>query len=514
MRKNNAFKNMISALIVHFLSMGLGFISQAIFVRTLGTEYLGINGLFNNIFSMLSVVELGIGSAIIYNLYKPVAKNDNEQIKSLMQFYKKCYRAIAIIIFLLSILLIPFLTVIVGKTTISNKTIIIIYLLFMIDIVCSYLLTYKRSILYANQKNYIIDIVHIFYLFFLNSIQILILLNSKNYLFYLSFKILMRLLENLILTFIANKKYPYLMDKQIYKIEKSLVNNIIKKVKGLFIHKIGVFLVAGTDNLIISTFLGVNYVGLYSNYFMIINSLNTLIGQIFASLKSSVGNLIVTSSKDKVYDIYKKMQFLNFWLAMISSVGIFVVMESFIKVWVGEQYILSKYVLLVLTINNYVYITKLCISSFKEAAGIFYEDRIVPIIESVVNISLSIVFLKLFGLAGVFMGTIMTYLITHVYTYPKIVYKKIFDKKYGQYFKDIYIYIFTTIIACFITYIISINIVFNNDLIQILFNVLLTLIIPNILVVLIFHNKEEFNYYLDMLRNIIRKFKKINRKKK
>lgn len=507
MRTTNAFKNMISTLSSHFTSMLLGFISQAIFVRILGTEYLGVNGLFSNIISMLGVVELGIGSAIIYNLYKPIAQEDKEKIKTLMKFYQKCYRIIAFIIFLIGMLIIPFLNIIVGETSIAQNEIILIYMLFIIDIVCSYLLTYKRSILYANQKNYIIDIVHIFYLIILNSIQITILLNTKNYILYLSFKIVMRLLENIVITIIANQKYNYLTEKDYNKLDKSIINDIIKKVKGLFIHKIGAFLVAGTDNIIISTFLGVSYVGLYSNYYMIINALTTIINQIFSAFKASIGNLLVTSDNEKTYSVYKKLQFLNFWLAMISSIGIFIVMESFIKIWVGEQYILPRLVLVVLTINNYVYITKLCASNFKEAAGIFYEDRFVPIIESIVNIVASIVFLKIFGLAGVFMGTICSNMITHLYTYPKFVYKKIFGKRQVQYYKDGGKYLIITILLGSITYFISTFTICNNGILQVIVNIALVLIIPNILVILIFHNTEEFKYYYDLLLNVLKKRK-------
>ena len=505
MRTTNAFKNMIGTLASHFTSMLLSFIVQAIFVRTLGTEYLGINGLFGNIISMLGVVELGIGSAIIYNLYKPIAENDKEKIKTLMNFYKKCYRIIALIVSCIGLLIIPFLNLIVGETTIVQNEIILIYILFIIDIVCSYLLTYKRSILYANQKHYIIDIIHILYLMVLNFVQITILLKTKNYILYLSFKIIMRLIENIIITIVANKKYAYLKEKDYKKLDKETLNEIIKKVKGLFIHKIGVFFVAGTDNIIISTFLGVSYVGLYSNYYIIINALSTIINQIFSSFKASIGNLIVTSNEEKTYDVYKRLQFLNFWFAMMSSIGIFVVMESFIKVWVGEQYILPRLVLIVLSINNYTYITKLCVSNFKEAAGIFYEDRYIPILESIVNIVTSIIFLKMFGLAGVFIGTICTNLITHLYTYPRIVYAKLFKRNWVQYYKETVKYALIAICLAIITYFISNLIIVNNNILQIIVNVILVLIIPNLAVIIIFHNKEEFKYYYKLVMNILKR---------
>ena len=186
MRSESSIKNAITAIGSNIISILIGIISQAVFIKVLGTEYLGVNGLFTNIISMLGIVELGIGSAIIYHLYEPVAKNDKEKIKSLMRFYKISYRIIALIVFCIGICIIPFLKSIVGETTIETN-INFIYFLFVIDIVASYLLTYKRSILYANQQSYIINIVHILYLILLNVIQIIVLLLTNNYIIYLIF---------------------------------------------------------------------------------------------------------------------------------------------------------------------------------------------------------------------------------------------------------------------------------------------------------------------------------------
>lgn len=513
MRTKNAFMNMISSLISHFVSMFIGFFVQAIFVKNLGTEYLGINGLFSNIFSMLGVVELGIGSSIIYNLYKPIAQNNKEKIKSLMNFYKKCYRIIALIIFIFSLIIFPFLSFIVGDTTINLLTIRIIFLLFMLDIICSYLLTYKRSILYASQKNYIIDFIHIGYLLILNTVHVIILLFTKNYILYLLFKIFMRLLENIVITIYVNKKYKFLKEKS-EKLDVNTIADIKQKVKGLLFHKVGVFFVSGTDNIIISSFLGISVVGMYSNYNMIISALNTVINQIFSSFKSSIGNLLVTNDNDKIYLVYKRMQFLNFWFAMMASVGLLIVMDSFITIWLGSEFILPKSVLIVLTIYDYVYISKLCISSFKEAAGIFYEDRFIPLLESVVNIVVSIILVKLIGLPGVFIGTICCQLITHLYTYPKIVYKKLYNKEAKQYFVDNIKYLIITLLVAGILSIISTFLIFNNNLITLISNVLLVLIIPNIIIILLFHKTEEFQYYKNLifqtLNKTISKLKKVN----
>ena len=505
MRTKFAIKNMSTTLLSHFISMFLGIFTQSIFLHYLGTEYLGLNGLFNNIVSMLCVVELGIGSAIVYNLYKPISDNNVEKIKSIMKFYKKCYYIIALIVFVIGLILIPFLNIIVSNTTIDRNLILIIYLLFIIDASCSYLLSYKRNIIYANQKNYYIDLIHICYLIILNVIQILIVVQTGNYIIYLSFRIIMRLIENIVISIVANKLYPFLKDREYDKIDKETLHDIIKKVKGLIVHKIGAYIVAGTDNIIISSFIGVSTVGLYSSYCMIITAISTIISQIFSSFKASVGNLLVGNDYDKSYIVYKRLQFMNFWLAMMSSIGIYIVMQNFITVWLGKKYLLSDFTLLTLAVCNYIYLTKLCISSFKEAAGIFYEDRIVPVIESIVNIVLSIIMVKTIGLPGVFIGTIGAYLITHIYTYPFIVFKKVFNKKPSDYYINMIFYLFTTIFICIVTLITSNLLIIDNNIVSLIFRIIFVLLIPNILIIIIFHNSDEFKYYLNILKKGIRK---------
>lgn len=214
MRSLNSVKNAVVSILMSVTTMLIGLVTQKIFINILGTEYLGLNGLLNNILSMLAIAELGIGSAIIYSLYEPIANNNKEKIKTLIQFYKKSYRIIAGIVLIIGICIIPFLNIIVGENNIQEN-IVLIYLLFLTDTVVSYLLTYKRSILYASQKTYIVNIVHILYLILMNTIQILVLISTRNYIFYLIIKIIFRILENIVITVIANKMYPYIKEKNI-----------------------------------------------------------------------------------------------------------------------------------------------------------------------------------------------------------------------------------------------------------------------------------------------------------
>lgn len=504
MRVKNSIKNTIAAMSSNILTIIIGLIAQAVFIRILGTEYLGINGLFTNIISMLGIVELGIGSAIVYNLYKPIANKDYETIKSLMNFYKKAYHIIALVVFIIGISIIPFLSYFIGET-IVDININLVYLLFIIDIVCSYLLTYKRSLLYADQKNYIINIIHMIYLVTLNISQLLLLYITKNYYLYLGIKIILRIIENVVITIIVNKKYSYLKEKNIKKLDKKIEKDIFQKVKALFFHKIGSFIVLGTDNLIISRYLGIITVGLYSNYYMIINALNTLFSQALTALTPSVGNLLVEKKTKKNFEVFRKVRFINFWIATFTSVALLIIMNSFITIWIGEAYLLSNLVLITLVINFFMTMMRNSYSTFKEAAGIFHEDRYVPIIESFVNIVASIILLKYFGLAGVFMGTIISGLILWCYSYPRFVYKKLFCRSYLSYIKETISYIILFILILIISYKISNIYTFYNIWVQLLYNIIVSLIIPNIILLIIFYKNDNLKYYYRLFKKLVKK---------
>ncbi|MTO56809.1 oligosaccharide flippase family protein, partial [Turicibacter sanguinis] len=275
MRTSNSIKNSIIGTLTIFISMVTSFIAQAVFIRILSIDFLGLNGLFTNILSILSLFELGIGNAIIYNLYSPLAKKNKEEINSLMCFYKKSYHIIAILILICGVLILPFLNFIVRDVEVDIN-IYIVYILFLLSSVASYIISYKRSLIYADQKNYIINIIHMAYLIILNISQLLALYFTKNYYLYLIIKILYQLFENIVITVCANRLYPYLKDKKVKKLDKEIEQNIFLKIKALVFHKIGAVIINGTDNIIISAFFTIGIVGIYSNYYMIINGINIM----------------------------------------------------------------------------------------------------------------------------------------------------------------------------------------------------------------------------------------------
>ena len=500
-RKKSSFKNMITAVSSNVLTIIVGLVTQAVFIKILGSEYLGLNGLFSNVISMLGIVELGMGSAIIYNMYKPIAENDHEKIKSLMQFYKKSYRIITLIISIIGIMIIPFIKYIVDIESVTvGINVYLVYILFLLETICSYILSYKRSMLYADQKEYITNIIHMGYTILVNTMQLTFLYFTHDYYLYLIIKVMMRLVENIVISSYVNRRYSYLLDNNVTKLDSKTEKDIFQKIRALFFHKIGTFIVSGTDNIIISKYLGLVTVGLYSNYYMIINAVQTVINHIIQATRASVGNLLVTESKTKQFDVFNKIRFVNFWISCFSSICIFVIMDSFITIWIGYKFVLPTKVLLVLVINFFIVSSRSTYGAFKEAAGIFYEDRFVPIIESLLNIVLSIIFVKKFGLMGVFMGTIGSGLVLWCYSYPKYVYNKLFGRKISDYMKEtIYYFIIFILIAGF-TYSLAILISFDNVYLQFISNVLIALIVPNVIMLLLFSKDENFKYFINMIK--------------
>lgn len=506
MRSKEAIKNTICSLFSYLIIAIIGFVSQRIFLDALGNEYLGIHSLFSNIMTMLGIIELGFGSAVITNLYKPVAQDDYKLINKLLEFYRRVYRGIAIIVFIIGLFIIPFVDKIVGNTTL-NINFKFIFLFYLIDTVSSYLLSYKRSIIYAYQKAYIINLVHTLVVIFMNILQIFILIYTGNYYIYLIIKVVCRIIENMIINNIANKKYSFINNKLENGLSKETKEDILRKVKGLLFHKIGTFIVCGTDNIIISILpgLGIAWVGLYSNYLLITNQLSSIISQIFSSVTASVGSLIVEENYKKSYKIFKAILFVNSWIYTYASISLFFISKPFITLWIGKEYLFEDYVVLALVINFYLNGMRNSYTLFKDAAGIFYEDRMVPLVESVINLIISFIAGYFWGIIGVFIGTICSNLVLYIYSFPKYVYKGVFKKSSSSYLKEL-LYYFMLFIFIFITsYLVIENISFSNLFIELIMKTIISFIICNFSFFIIKRKSEEFKYFYNIAIKIIKK---------
>ena len=508
-RTINSIRNSLTSIIANIVAILVAFIAQTMFIKLLGSEYLGLNGLFTNILTLLSLFDLGIGSAIVYNMYKPLAENDTETIKSLLKFYKKTYNIIAMIILLVGSFLIPIIEIFVGNISI-NVNIKLVYFLFLISTSASYVLVSKRNLLYANQESYIVNIVHSCYVIVLNFCQIFVLYLTKNYYLYLVIKIICQLIENIVISIICNIVHPYVLEKSS-PLDKEKEKSIFNNVKALILHKLGGVIVLGTDNIIISKFIGLIEVGLYSNYYLIINTSSSFFGQIITSITASVGNLLISSDERKSYDIFKKVRFINFWISCFTATAIMCAIQPFIRIWIGDNYMLSSVTVLVLVINYFQKLQRMSYSIFKDSAGIWREDRIVPLIEAGLNILFSLIFVHYFGLTGVFLGTIVSGFALWFYSYPKYVYKKIFNRTYFNYAKETLGYFFMFIIILIFSNNLC-NMIDNGHqaLMCLIINVIISIIVPNSIIFILFRKTENFKYFKDIIKRFYSKFSKNN----
>ena len=497
MRTKYSVKNFILQFLSNIISIIFLFASHTVFIKTLGVAYNGLNGLFTNLVTILGLLELGIGSSITYNLYQYIKKDDIKTIKSIMKFYKKVYGFIAILVFLVGLLFFPFLKLIVHDAP-GNINVYYVYLLFLLAAVASYVLSYKRDLIIAHQKNYIASIIQIIYTVFLHSTQIIILIITNNFYLYLIIKIIWVLLENILINYIANRMYPYLKDKQVKVIDPKVKEKIINKVKALVIHKASLAVTNGTDNILISIFLGIKTVGLYTIYNYIITSVKKIFGNIIQVTTPSIGNLLLENNYEKNYQAFKRINFLNFWIATLTSVCLLLITEPFITLWLGKKNLLAFSVLLVLVINYFQMMMRSSYNAFKDAAGIWVEDRIVPLIQLSINLITSIILLKIFGLKGVFMGTIICNFTVWFYSYPKYIYKGLFNREIKKYYKELLSHLLIFAIILTISWFINIH------SINIITSVIISIIVPNLLLFIIYFKSDEFKYY----KNLIMRYRK------
>lgn len=433
MRTQYACKNIAVSLITQVITILLGFISRKAFINNLGVEYLGVNGLLTNVLSMMVLIESGIGISIVYNLYKPLADNNEEKIIALVQSYKKAYAKLALILTVLSVGLYPFLKYLM-KMDGDITGMQIVYGIFVIKNIISYLNAYKWALIRADQKGYIVARNNLVFDIITTVSKIMILIVTKNYILYLAIELGIFILQNLVNTYCVRKRYPYLRIKERKELDGDTRDNINKNVKAMFFHNIGGYLVYSTDNILISTFIGVAQVGIYSNYSMIINQLSNLLSPVIGGIGAGVGNLIATEDEKKVYSIFKVSFLVSFWIYSFAVIFLYNLLEPFINWWIGEGYLLDKATYLVILVNFYINGMRTSINTFKNKAGLFVQDKYMPMIEGIINLIASLILVKYFGLVGVFLGTTMSSLAIPCWNQPRIVYKELFKQPVRKFF--------------------------------------------------------------------------------
>lgn len=508
-RVDFAFRNVSVAGIMQIISILLNFASRTVFVKLLGNDYLSCDGLFTNILTILSFSELGIGSAIIFSLYKPIAEDDKKQIGKLLNLFATAYRLIALVITVAGICLVPLLKYLVTDVPDIKENIILLYLLFLCNTVVSYIFGYKRSYLIANQENYIVLLIHHGIGVVKIIAQIIILLLTHNYTLYLILNIFATLFTNIITTIITNKKYPWISKYQNNRLTKNERKPIFQNIFAIFQYKLGSVILNGTDNIIISAVLKTSFVGLVSNYNMIISAIQTIANQACSGLQATVGNYNVQASKKDRYKVFKQLYFISYWAFGFLSISLAVLLNPFIgNVWLGKDYLLPYSVVLSLSLSFFINLINTIPSIYRTTLGYFKEAKTAPVFASILNIVLSVALAKVLGLSGIFWATAISRFFTFNIIDPHYVFSKGFDMKASSY-HIMFAFYFIILTLNFIITKFFVDLITLPGIIGFVIKIAVNCIVFNAVFLLIYFKTSIFKDTLNTLTRIIkRKIKK------
>lgn len=504
-RTEYVLKNVFVGVGGQIFSILIGLVTRIFFVRLLAAEYLGLNGLFSSILTTLSFVELGIGPAIVFSLYKPLAEKDDEQIKALMDLFRRAYITIGIFVAVIGAALTPFLPYLIEDMPENIPHINLIYLLFVVNTSVSYFFSYKKSLIIADQKQYVITAYHYAFYFLMNVLQIIFLYITRNYFAYLLLMIAFTLLENIAISQKANRMYPVIKKKHRAKLNASYRKEIVVNVKAIILHKLGGVVYTVSDNLIMGKLFGLITVGIYSNYLLVTSPLNSIGSQVF-SFTASLGNLKVTTDDDRAIGVFRIMEFIDFWVYTFFSVCLLVLFNPFIELAFGEDYLFPLLTVLLIVLNFFFEGRRKAVLSIKEGYGIFYQDRYKPIAEAVAKIALSILLAIPYGVNGVFLGSILSRFIC-IIVEPYVVYKYGLGWQYlADYVKRYLLYLLLFAGLAGVTYALA---AFCGDygFMSFLGKIVICLVVPNLVIVLLFRKTEEFAWIWSLLTRLRLKYK-------
>ena len=513
-RVRQAEKNIFFGYVSNIIIIIMGFLQRTVFIMVLDKTLLGVNSLYTDILSVLSLAELGIGSALNYSLYKPVADNDQERIKSYMRLYKKAYLAIAGVIAVVGVALIPFLPYLIKDSKgITGRELVLYYLIFLFNTVSTYFVAYKYSLANAQQRGYIQTNIATITKIITVLAQIVILLVTGNFLLFLLTQSAVELIQKIFVSIYFNKLYPYLKDRDVKKLDKAETDIVVTKTKALMFHKIGDVARLSTDSIIITYFMDVDWVGVVGNYTLIITYATNFISVIFNSLISGFGNLVATESKDKQYAMFKVYRFFACWLYGFAAVGFWLLLTPLVTgIWLNESWELGQIVLTLILIDFYFKGGRVVLVNFKIAAGVFEQDKYLSLIQGAVNLVLSIIGIKHIGLAGVYVGTVVSGVMANLIQ-PGIIYRDCFDKNTWSYFKDSVKYI--GVIAGVVLLMIPVKALIMAQVSIVTFIVMAAVITIayNLIFFLFFGRTQEFAYLWNLITGRVPLLKKLSRKR-
>ena len=516
MRTKNSIINIAVSCSSYIFLMANAFITRYFVVRHLGDIVVGIDGVFLNIISMLAIAELGIGIGIVYKLYKPIADGDNRKIAVLLNFYKKAYTVIGVVVFTAGTITAGFVWLFIKGSDYSRITLSFFFMFYVFDVLCSYIYAHKRAMFTADQKNYINNISHTAAQAASCVLQVATLLLFKSFVVFLIIKVTLRLLENVAIALVYNKKYKHIDLKAKEKLPKEESNDLFGNIKALFLHRVAGFSINSTSSMILSNGANVILAGFYTNYLMITAGVTNLTNQLFNGITASFGNLLTTESKQKSFENFKMIFFMNYAIYSFLSVFLLVCLDPFISMWIKPQSVFPIETTLLIILYFYMTGMRQSIVMARTSAGIYRPDRYLAVMEAVINIVVAVVLVKPLGINGILIANIISNIAIPFWTQPRIVYNMILEKSIWIHYRRYFLYITIFSLSAALTYFVCRSLPIDNIFLKERYNYLLRLavnasaaiIIPNIINIILFRKTPEFMYFKNTILGFLGGFKR------
>ncbi len=499
-RTEYSARNTTVALISRLSAIVMGYLLRVVFTRTLSESYVGVNGLFLDIIQVLSLSEMGVGTAITFALYKPIACGDIEKQKSLMRLFRKFYYGVAAVVAIAGCALIPFLNLFV-KDYENVEHLTLIYLLYLANTVCSYLLIYKKTLMDAHQLLYVGIFYQTMSWVIQDVLQIFVLVVRHDFILFLVINIATTVLCNLCISVHANRLYPYLKEKDALQLPRMEQKKIFSDIRAMMMHKVGTVIVNNTDNLVLSAFVGIVCVGSYSNYYLLIGSVRQLLNQVYQGITASVGNLGAMQKNGHMKEVFEAVFFIGQWMYGVAVICLYEVINPFIAISFGKQYLFADVIVFVLCVNFYMNGMRNASLTFRDSMGLFWYDRYKAIVEALLNLTVSLLLVQCLGTVGVFIGTLLSMMLTSFWVEPYILYRHGFACSCTGYFARYFVYMAVTGAVWYLTDFLCRHVLAADSMWQTFFGrLLICLLVPDVLFLLVYGKSKEFRFLSGRLK--------------
>ena len=497
-RTKNASRNIIFGSILKIYQIVVPFLMRTVMIYFMGVQYLGLNSLFTSILQVLNLTELGVGSAMVYSMYKPIADDDTRTICALIRLYRLYYRIIGSVIAVIGGILTPFIPYLVKSDLPTELNIYVLYLFNLGATVLSYwLFAYKSALFHAHQRLDVTSKITLVTNTIQYAIQLIIVIFLKDYYLYVLAFLLTQALTNIVTAVAATKKYPEYEPRG--KLTSQAVKEINQRIRDLFTSKIGAVIVNSADTVVISAFLGLTVLAVYQNYYYILTSIIGLVATIFSACTAGIGNSVIVETKEKNFNDLKKFTFLIVWISGFCTCCLLCLYQPFMEIWVGKELMLEFSAVICFCVYYFVYEINQLLNTYKDAAGIWHEDRFRTLVTALSNLIMNLIMVQFWGIYGVLLSTVLSTLFVGMPWLLHNLFSVLFEpKQLSDYLKSLVQYVIVVLFSCISCYVIC-QFINLNVWINLILRVVVCSIVPNVIYLFVYHKNAEFKQCLQLI---------------